>query len=112
MEACSFEDALPRFEGLDAVVFGISPDSVKSHRKFREKQELSYRLLADTGHAVAEAYGVWKEKRLFGLTFDGNVRTTFLVAPDGRVAHVFEKVNPLGHGKAVAEFIARMQSGR
>jgi peroxiredoxin Q/BCP len=94
------------------VVFGISPDSVQSHRKFRAKQELSYRLLADTEHAVAEAYGVWQEKKLFGISFDGNVRTTFLVAPDGRIAHVFEKVNPLGHGKQVADFIARMRTGR
>ena len=94
------------------MVFGISPDSVRSHAKFRAKQQLSYALLADTEHAVAEAYGVWREKRMFGLVFDGNARTTFLVAPDGRIAHVFEQVNPLGHGKAVAEFIARMQTGR
>ena len=92
------------------MVFGISPDSVKSHQKFREKQQLSYALLADTAHAVAEAYGVWREKKLFGISFDGNVRTTFLVAPDGRIAHVFEKVNPLGHGKEVAEFIERRAS--
>ena len=91
-------------------MLGISPDSVESHRKFREKYELPYDLLADTGHRVAEAYGVWKAKSLFGLSFDGVARTTFLIDADGRVARVFEKVNPLGHGKEVAEALERMKS--
>jgi peroxiredoxin Q/BCP len=91
-------------------VLGISPDSVNSHRKFREKYELPYRLLADVGHQVAEAYGVWKAKSMFGLHFDGVARTTFLIDAEGRVARVFEKVNPLGHGKEVAEALERMKS--
>ena len=91
-------------------MLGISPDSVESHRKFREKYELPYNLLADVGHQVAEAYGVWKTKSMFGLTFDSVARTTFLVDADGRVAHVFETVNPLGHGKEVAEALARLRS--
>lgn len=91
-------------------MLGISPDSVASHRKFREKYELPYDLLADVGHQVAEAYGVWKTKSMFGITFDGVARTTFLVDPDGRVARVFEKVNPLGHGAEVAEELRRMRS--
>ena len=91
------------------MVLGISPDSVKSHAKFRRKFELPYNLLADVGHRVAEAYGVWKPKSMFGINFDGVVRTTFLIDADGRVARVFEKVNPLGHGKEVADALAGMK---
>ena len=92
------------------MVLGISPDSVKSHEKFRRKFELPYNLLADVGHQVAEAYGVWKPKSMFGINFDGVARTTFLIDAEGRVARVFEKVNPLGHGKEVAEELQRLKS--
>ena len=91
------------------MVLGISPDSVKSHQKFRKKFELPYNLLADVGHPVAEAYGVWKPKSMFGIHFDGVVRTTFVIDADGRVARVFESVNPLGHGKEVADALAEMR---
>ena len=103
-------DALPRFEGLDAVVLGVSPDSVRSHEKFRRKYKLPYRLLADTEHAAAEAYGVWQEKSLFGHKYWGIARTTYLIDPAGRVARVFEKVNPLGHGKEVARVLEELRS--
>ena len=92
------------------MVLGISPDSVRSHQKFRQKFELPYNLLADTEHRVAEAYGVWKRKSMFGISFDGVARTTFVIGADGRVVRVFESVNPLGHGKEVAEELARMRS--
>jgi len=87
-------------------VLGINADDVKSHRKFREKYQLPYRLLADEDHAVCEAYGVWQEKSFMGKTFMGVVRTTYLVGPDGRVAHVFEKVQPEGHGEEIARALA------
>jgi len=107
-EACEFRDALPRFEGLDAVVLGVSPDDVKSHQKFRAKYELPYSLLADTEHAVADAYGVWKEKSMYGRKYWGNERTTFLIDREGRVARVFEKVKPEGHAAEVAAAIEEL----
>jgi peroxiredoxin Q/BCP len=106
VEACSFRDALPRFEGINAVVLGISADSVESHAKFKKKYGLPYTLLADEDHAVAEAYGVWGEKSLFGVKYHGINRTTFLIDEEGRVARVFEKVKSAGHGDEVAAALA------
>jgi peroxiredoxin Q/BCP len=108
-EACELRDAFPRFEGLDAVILGVSPDGVKSHQKFKRKFQLPFTLLADTGHAVAESYGVWQEKSMFGHKYWGNARTTFLIAPDGTVARVFEKVKPEGHAAEVASAIAELK---
>ena len=109
VEACEFRDLFPRFGAGRAVVLGISPDSVKSHVKFKKKYQLPYTLLADTEHAVAEAYEVWKEKSMFGRKYMGVERTTFLVDGDGRIARVFEKVDPSGHAADVAEAIAALR---
>ena len=106
MEACSFRDALPRFEGINAVVLGISADSVESHAKFRKKYELPYTLLADEEHEVSDAYGVWGPKKLFGISYDGISRTTFVIDDQGRIARVFEKVKSAGHGDQVADAVA------
>ncbi|GLC27918.1 peroxiredoxin [Roseisolibacter agri] len=106
VEACEFRDLLPRFEGLDAVVLGVSPDPVKSHAKFRAKYQLTYPLLADVEHAVAESYGVWREKQLYGRRYMGVVRSTFVIDAEGRVAHVFENVKSAGHAERVAEAVA------
>ncbi len=105
-EACEFRDAMPRFEGLNAVILGISPDDVKSHQKFRTKYALNYPLLADTGQAVAEAYGVWQQKQFMGRKYFGNARTTFLIGPDGVIRRVFEGVRPAGHAAEVAAALA------
>lgn len=105
-EACEFRDAMPRFEGLNAAILGISPDDVKSHQKFRKKYELSYPLLADTGHTVADAYGVWQQKSFMGRKYMGNARTTFLIGPDGIIKRVFEGVRPAGHAAEVAAALA------
>jgi peroxiredoxin Q/BCP len=105
-EACEFRDALPRFTDMEAVVLGISPDPVKSHVKFKAKYELPYALLADTEHAVAELYGVWREKSMYGRRYMGVVRTTFVIGHDGRIAHVFENVKAAGHAEAVAAVVA------
>jgi peroxiredoxin Q/BCP len=107
-EACSFRDALPRFEGLDAVVLGVSPDSTKSHRKFKDKFKLPYALIADTGHRIAEQYGVWGEKTMFGRKYLGVLRTTFVIDQDGRIAKVFEKVKPEEHAPAVAAAVGEL----
>ena len=105
-QACSFRDAFPRFGDLDAVILGVSPDSVKSHQKFKAKYELPFTLLADTEHAVAEAYGVWKEKSMYGRKYMGIERTTFVIGPDGEIVHTFDKVKPAGHADEVAAVLA------
>ena len=87
------------------MVLGVSPDGVRSHAKFKRKYGLPYTLLADEDHAVAEAYGVWELKSMFGLKFWGNARTTFLIGPDGVVERVFEKVQAAGHGEELAHAV-------
>ena len=105
-QACGLRDAFPRFEGVDAVVLGVSPDDVKSHQKFRKKFDLPFTLIADTDHAIAESYGVWQEKSMFGNTYMGNARTTFVIDRDGRIARVFEKVKPEAHTEQVLEALS------
>jgi thioredoxin-dependent peroxiredoxin len=101
VEACEFRDALPRFDAAKAVILGISPDSVKSHVKFKAKYELPYTLLADEEKTVLQAYDVWKEKSMYGKKYMGVERTTFLIDPQGQVAKVFSKVKPAGHAAEV-----------
>lgn len=101
-QACGFRDHLPRFDARDAVVLGVSPDSVVKHQKFRAKYDLPFTLLADVDHTVAERYGVWAEKSMYGRKYWGNERTTFLIGVDGTVERVWEKVKPAGHAEAVA----------
>jgi peroxiredoxin Q/BCP len=98
-EACEFRDLMPRFSG--AKVIGVSPDSVKSHKKFAEKYGLTFPLLADTEKELAAAAGVWVEKSLYGKKYMGVERTTFLLDPEGRITKVWEKVKPAGHAQAV-----------
>ncbi len=100
-EACEFRDRLPDIESRGATVLGVSPDSVKSHQKFKAKYELPFTLLADRDHKVAEAYGAWGEKKMYGKTYDGILRTTFLIDEKGVIAEVFSKVKPKGHGDQV-----------
>ena len=90
------------------MVLGISPDSPKSHRKFKTKFDLTYTLLADEEHAVAEKYGVWVEKSMYGRKYWGVARTTFIIDRDGKIAKVFEKVKPENHGAEVAEAVAAL----
>ena len=105
VEACEFRDAFPRFKGSKAVILGISPDSVKSHQKFKEKFDLPFTLLADEDHAIAEKYGVWQKKSMYGRTYMGIARTTFVIDKDGKVAKIFEKVKPKGHAEEVEQAI-------
>ena len=105
VEACEFRDAFPRFKGSKAVILGISPDSVKSHLKFKEKFDLPFTLLADEDHAIAEKYGVWQKKSMYGRTYMGIARTTFVIDKDGKVAKIFEKVKPKGHAEEVEQAI-------
>ena len=106
VEACEFRDSMPRFTKDKAVILGVSLDSVKSHAKFKLKYELPFTLLADTEKVVAEAYGVWKEKSMYGRKYMGVERTTVLIDAKGILRQVFEKVKPAGHADAVAEALA------
>ncbi len=100
-EACSFRDEYAVLQNKEAVVLGISPDSVTSHSKFKNKYSLPFPLLTDTEHKVAEAYGVWVEKSRYGRKYWGNARTTFIIDEQGRIAKIFSKVKPEGHGQEV-----------
>lgn len=100
-EACGFRDAIASYQKLGVPVFGISPDPVKDVTKFAEKFQLNFPLLADADHAVAEKYGVWQEKSMYGKKYMGVARTTFVIGPDGKIARVFEKVKPEGHDQEV-----------
>lgn len=107
-EACEFRDAFPRFAKSGARVLGVSPDSVASHVKFKKKYELPFTLLADADHAVAQAYGVWKRKSMYGRSYMGIERTTFVIDERGRIARIFHKVKPAGHAEAVREAVAAL----
>ena len=94
-------------------MIGVSPDSVKSHQKFKKKYEIPFTLVADTDHAIAEAYGVWGEKMMFGRKYMGILRSTFLIDKDGRISTIFRGVKPEGHAEAVALVLAQTaQSAR
>ena len=96
-QACGLRDSFAAVTATGVEVFGVSPDSVKSHAKFREKYALPYRLLSDQGHAAAEAFGVWIEKSFRGRTYFGNERSSFVIGPDGRVEHVLPQVKATEH---------------
>ena len=101
VEACEFRDQIGTIHERGADVWGISPQGAASKRAFREKFGLPFTLLADERHEVAEAYGSWVEKETYGRTYWGTARTTFLIAPDGRIAKVWPKVKPEGHARDV-----------
>ncbi|MDF1522578.1 MAG: peroxiredoxin [Trueperaceae bacterium] len=101
-EACAFRDGLPRFEGLDAVVWGVSANDAKDHRKFADKYDLNFPLLVDPDKSMLEAYGAWTEKSMYGKTYMGVPRITYLIDPKGQVARVWPKVKPEEHGDEVA----------
>lgn len=100
-QACGFRDAIASYKKLDVPVFGVSPDPVEDVTKFAEKFKLNFPLLADADHSIAEKYGVWQEKSMYGKKYMGVARTTFIIGPDGKVAHVIEKVKPEGHDQEV-----------
>jgi len=104
-EAKGFRDAAPAFEERNAVVLGVSPDDVASHCKFIDKHGLNFQLLADTDHALAEKYGVWVEKNMYGKKYMGVQRATFLIGPDGKIVRVWPKVKPADHAAEVLDAI-------
>jgi peroxiredoxin Q/BCP len=100
-EACEFRDLSKKFAKKNAVIVGISPDAVRSQLKFKGKYELPFTLLADVDKAAAEAYGVWKEKNMYGKKVMGIERTTFIIDEEGRIAKIFPKVKAQGHAEQV-----------
>lgn len=111
LEAREFSARNAAFERAGAVVIGVSPDTPKSHDKFKSKHDLNLLLASDTDTTLAEAYGVWVEKAMYGRTFMGVERATFLIAPDGKIARIWRKVKAKGHAEAVlSELIAANKS--
>jgi thioredoxin-dependent peroxiredoxin len=102
-EACAFRDDYAVYSAAGVVILGVSPDSPKSHTKFKAKFHLPFTLLADEDHAVCELYGVWGRKKLMGREYDGVFRTSFVIGPDGTLVKVFEGVKPDGHSAEVLE---------
>jgi peroxiredoxin Q/BCP len=108
IEAHEFDNALAKFAKQDAVVYGISPDTPKAQAKFKDKCDLKLPLLCDVDHAVAESYGVWVEKSMYGKKYMGVERTTFLIGKDGKIAKIFSKVKPAGHAQEVLDALAAL----
>jgi thioredoxin-dependent peroxiredoxin len=100
-ESCAFRDLLPRFEGVRAVILGVSRDSVASHQKFKAKYALPFPLLADEDGALCESYGVWVEKSMYGKKYMGIERSTFLIDKDGVLNRIWSKVKVDGHAEEV-----------
>lgn len=116
-EACAFRDSLPHFQTAGAVVFGVSPDSVASHRAFIDKYKLTFPLLSDEpaqgdSPEVCQAYGVWQEKSMYGRTYMGVVRTTYLIDPQGLVARRWDKVSVEGHAQDVLTSLQALAQGQ
>lgn len=100
-EACGFRDAQPAYEARDAVIYGVSPDGRSSHEKFRDKFDLNFPLLVDADHSVADSYGAWGRKKMYGREYEGVLRSTIVIGPDGRIEKIYRKVKPEGHAEEV-----------
>lgn len=105
-EACNFRDGYGEYQRAGVVILGVSPDSVKSHVKFKQKYSLPFTLLADEGHKICELYQVWGRKKFAGREYDGVFRTTFVISPEGKILNVFENVKPAGHSQEVLAALA------
>ncbi len=109
VEACQFRDNFPKFKRSKAVILGVSADAVKKHAKFVGKYELPFTLLADEEKKVVELYGVWAKKKFMGREYTGILRTSFLIAPDGKIAKVYENVKPAEHALEVLRDIGELR---
>ena len=109
-EACSFRDAASDLHALDAVVLGVSADDAAAHRKFAQKHALNYPLLVDPDKEMLEAYGAWTEKQMYGKSYMGVARITYVIDPEGRVAKVWPKVKADGHANEVRAALAELQA--
>src|SRR5699024_1949342 len=102
---CNFRDQHQAYEDLGAVVIGVSPDPIEKHKKFIDKHDLPFTLLADTDHRLAEAYGVWKLKKMFGKEFHGIERSTFVIDEAGKLLKAFRKVKVKGHADEILDLL-------
>ena len=108
-QACGVRDHEPQYAAAGVAVFGVSPDPVSKLKRFDDKHALGFPLLSDADHAVAEAYGVWVKKSMYGRTYFGNERSTFVIAPDGRIASVLRKVKPAEHDELVLRALEQVK---
>jgi peroxiredoxin Q/BCP len=106
-EACNFRDDYSQYQQAGVIVLGVSPDTPKSHTKFKTKYELPFTLLADETHEVCQLYGVWGLKKRMGREYEGVFRTTFLIDAQGNILRVFENVKPDGHSQEVLAVLAK-----
>jgi peroxiredoxin Q/BCP len=100
-EACNFRDDYSAYEQAGVVILGVSPDSPEKHAKFKKKYHLPFTLLADEGHKVCDLYGVWGPKKMMGRSYEGVLRTTFIIDPQGNISQVFENVKPADHSQEI-----------
>ncbi len=107
-ESCEFRDSSTKFKKKNTVIVGASPDKSAAQTKFKQKFDLPFLLIADTDHKVAEDYGVWAEKSMYGRNYMGIERTTFLIGPDGKIKKIFRKVKPEGHAEQVYEALSSL----
>lgn len=107
-EACSFRDSFPRFKSSDMAVVGISTDTIQSHRKFVDKYQLPFTLLADTDKEMVKNYEVWQPKKFMGREFMGTQRTSYLISPHGKIVKIYQNVNPLVHSNQVEKDLSEL----
>ena len=111
VEACEFRDSYRKIQNTGAVILGISPDQPKAQKKFEEKYRLPFTLLGDADKKVGNAFGVIQEKNMYGKKVMGVARTTFIIGPDGKIRHIFQKVKPEGHAEEVLAYLKEAQKG-
>jgi peroxiredoxin Q/BCP len=111
IEACEFRDTYKKIQKTGAVLLGISPDTPNAQKKFADKFRLPFTLLADPDKKLAQAFGVMKEKNMYGRKVIGVVRTTFVISPEGKIQHIFEKVKPEGHAEEVLAYLKASAKG-
>lgn len=111
-EAVDFTRMINEFRKLNAVVIGVSPDSIESHQKFMKKHGLKVILLSDTSHEVLKKYGVWQLKRMYGREYYGVVRSTFIIDPDGKIAYIWRRVKVKGHAEEVKSVLEKLKKAK
>ncbi|MCX7796951.1 MAG: thioredoxin-dependent thiol peroxidase [bacterium] len=109
LEAIEFTGLVKEFEKLNGVILGVSKDSVKSHQSFAKKHSLNIELLSDESASVIKAYGAWGKKKMYGKEYEGTIRSTFIIDPDGYIRYVFEDVDPKGHAEEVLKKLRELQ---
>ena len=108
-EACNFRDSFEKLQGMNVQILGVSKDTVASHKKFAEKYNLNFPILSDESAKVIKMYDAWGEKKFMGKTFEGTLRTTYLISPQGGIVKVYKKVNPLTHSSEIISDLMKLK---